>query len=129
MSSSKSTAPTEEWEVDAEDLVHVEVAGIFQDNNTLTPESTKFVGLDSERPIVQLGAKVFAGQYLDTIGTSVFFKKDPQEQEPSDSVFDKQVTEKLQYGYKTNKKLVLKRVFLKEKEPSSAESDPKWIWN
>lgn len=111
-----STPPTDEWEIDAEDLVHVEVTGIFQDNNCLTPKLTNFIGLDSERPIVRLGAKVFFGQYVDSIGTSVFFVKDNNGQQPVDPVFEKQVEEKLKYGYKTNKKLVLKRVFLKEKD-------------
>ena len=110
----------DDWEVVEEQLVHVELSGgIFQDDLKSDPGiATKFVGLDTEQPVVQLGNQVFAGRFEDTIGTSVFFKREPvtaEEAARRDPVFDREAETKVEYVCKTSKKLVLKRIFLNAK--------------
>lgn len=119
----------DDWETDDEQLVHVELSGIFQDDLKKNPELlTKFVGIETDQPIVQLGNQVFAGKYEDVVGTTVFFKSVPvnsEEQDPDDPnnpdpVFDSVGDSKVEYFCKTEKKLLLKRVFLNKKdEPDS----------
>ncbi len=49
------------WETEEEELVHVELSGTFQDDIGRQPGIlTKLVGLDTERPIVQIGGQVRA---------------------------------------------------------------------
>ena len=126
-------ASESEWETDEEELVHVELSGIFQDDILRKPEViTKFVGLDSQEPIVQLGNQVFAGKYTEVVGTSVFFQvEDVTEEDEVDPVFGKPSDQKLNYLCKSGKKLVLKRVFLNKKQkqnsskPAAAETADK----
>ena len=73
-------------------LFQVEINGIFQDLFKPAAQSVgrdrkgsvksgpqdqdlraKFVGLDTQQPIVQIGNQVFAGTYEHTLGTSIFF--------------------------------------------------------
>ena len=116
-SSSSADCESDGWETDEETLVHVHISGVFQED-LCKQKQAKFIGLDSEEPVVQLGNQVFAGKYQDIVGTALFFeeKKDKEEENRSDPVFenpDKKVD--LKYKCKTNRRLVLKRVFLKEK--------------
>lgn len=140
----------EEVEVLEEELVQVEINGIFQDLFKPAAQSVgrdrkgsvkgggpqdqdlraKFVGLDTQQPIVQIGNQVFAGTYEHTLGTSIFFTLEhtsPATACPGDSssgdqsaghrrVFDNSPADKrVEYACKANKKLVLKRVFLTPK--------------
>lgn len=134
----------DEWEVEKEELLHVEINGIFQDilptyeTNSVqrdkTNEVVRFVGLDTSEPIAQIGgitedveegaaATFFSGHYENTLGTSTFFTFQESNLEENgikdDSVFSEQseVTpaKRLRYAYKADKKLVLKRVFLNQK--------------
>ena len=71
---------------------------------------------------MQIGNHVYAGTYQDTIATSLFFthdEKTEQEEESVDPVFGHQLPVKVQYLDSTRKKLTLKRVFLKTKQPPS----------
>lgn len=121
-----------EEEVLAEELVHVEINGIFQDLGTGAGSDlsaiSKFVGLESEQPIVQIGNQVFAGTYEDCVGTSLFFTLGTSDREEADDddddqeglsgaqkVFDNRPKKKVEYLCKSDKKLVLKRVFLTPK--------------
>lgn len=114
-----------EWETDEEELVHVELSGIFQDDLLKKPEViTKFVGLDTKEPIVQLGNQVFAGSYTEVVGTSVFFQvEDVDEDDEVDPVFGKPSDQKLRYLCKSGKKLVLKRVFLNKNSKTAGDSE------
>ena len=105
------------WETDEETLVHVHVSGVFQ-KDLGKQTRTKFVGLDSGEPVVQLGNQVFAGHYEDIVGTALFFEsnKGKKPGEDRDPVFEGPEREvDLSYKCKTNRRLVLKRVFLKAK--------------
>jgi general transcription factor 3C polypeptide 6 len=110
----------DEWETDDEQLLQVELSGFFQDDLRKNPDlHTKFVGLDTDEPIVQLGSQVFAGKYAETVGTSVFFKAQDSaetvEVGKSDPVFSNKPTVPVEYFCKTDRKLQLKRVFLSKK--------------
>lgn len=116
-----------DWETDEEQLVHVHLAGVFQDNDSkkFAPEEAKFIGLDTQEPLVQIGNQVFAGKYQQVLGTSVFFKRKSDEDlndDQEDPVFDTLPKSELDYLAKTGKKLILKRVFIKEK-PANSESE------
>lgn len=117
-----------DYELEEEVVVHVEVAGVLQDDLSHHNHSQfHFVDIDSSRPLVQIGNQVFVGEYRDTIGTSVFFRDiQPQVGEtPVDPVFGHEKLAKVQFVDTTNKKLVLKRVFLKPKEGVEATEAPK----
>jgi hypothetical protein len=56
----KNDDDDDEWEVVDELLVHVDLAGIIQGSTTSDGQqlNTKFIGLDTDRPIVQIGSQV-----------------------------------------------------------------------
>ncbi|KAG8034505.1 hypothetical protein G9C98_007581 [Cotesia typhae] len=99
-------------ETEEEDiLVYVEFEG--------TSESTIFcneklqldmIGLDMEHPIMQVNGKHYEGTYEDDVGTSLFFKKDPNAV-IDDPVFDK--ANNIKYFGKVDKILKMKRIFVK----------------
>ena len=107
-----------EWETDeeGEQLLQVELSGFFQDDVTKSTNlGAKFIGLNTERPIAQLGGQVFSGKYTETVGTSVFFKStELNEEVVNDPVFSTKPTESVEYFSQTGRKLILKRVFLNE---------------
>ena len=111
-------------EIIDEELIHVEINGIFQDlfKSGGQDLASKFIGLDSEQPIVQIGNQVFAGTFEDTLGTSLFFTVDEKPTDQDDEeipdlekVFDNSPSKTVKYVCKSDKKLVLKRVFLTPK--------------
>ncbi len=107
------------WETDEEQLVQVELSGFFQEDlrNNLAAGHAKFVGLDTDQPIVQLGNQIFAGKYTETVGTSVFFKASDQEEAAAgDPVFSNKSSEPLEFLCQTDRKLQLKRVFLSKRD-------------
>ncbi len=130
------------WETEEEELVHVELSGTFQDDIGRQPGIlTKLVGLDTERPIVQIGgqvrdlhfftsvvlyetscslSQVFEGKYVQSAGTSVFLRPSDRDTEGADQVFDKLPSKQVEYLCKTDKKLVLKRVFLNRREEETS---------
>ncbi|XP_068933145.1 general transcription factor 3C polypeptide 6 isoform X3 [Petaurus breviceps papuanus] len=66
----------EEDEEEEEQLVMVELSGII-DSEFLTRcgNKCKILGIDTERPILQVDSYVFAGEYEDTLGTCVVFEE------------------------------------------------------
>lgn len=115
------------WETEEEELVHVELSGIFQDDLRRDPDLVcKFIGLDREEPLVQLGNQIFSGRFEDTVGTSVFFKQgviSDEEAAKKDPVFDRSSDNKIDYLCKTDTKLVLKRVFLNAKTKQQQQTE------
>jgi hypothetical protein len=55
-----SVGDDDDWEVVDELLIHVDLAGIIQGSLTTDGQqlNTKFIGLETERPIVQIGSQV-----------------------------------------------------------------------
>ncbi|KAK7864747.1 hypothetical protein R5R35_005832 [Gryllus longicercus] len=111
-----------EEEEEEEYLVHVEFDSIL-DSETFKKQNLffKVIGIDSEKPVMQIGDQVFTGQYRDIPGTSLFFEEDDAKV-ADDAVFAKTADTTLRYEYKTRKSLVMRRVFIKKKGLSSANS-------
>ncbi|CAB4055091.1 unnamed protein product [Lepeophtheirus salmonis] len=94
-----------DWELEEEEYLHVEVS----------------------EPVVQIGNQVFIGKFSWSLGSSVFFrhteKSSTNFEEEVDSVFSHKPQKPLEYFQKANKKLILKRIFLKKKEEQEAEGE------
>ncbi|XP_039207134.1 general transcription factor 3C polypeptide 6 isoform X1 [Crotalus tigris] len=95
-----------------EQLVVVELSGII-DSDFLEKcdNKCKILGIDTERPILQIDRYIFAGEYEDTLGTCVVFEENHEH-------VDVEGNQKLQLKYKchTMKKLNMTRVLLIEKK-------------
>ncbi|KAM9311783.1 general transcription factor 3C polypeptide 6 [Gastrophryne carolinensis] len=101
----------EEEEEEEEHLVLVELTGII-DSDILEKcnKKCKILGINTEKPFLQVDKYVFAGEYEDTLGTCVIFEEtmdhgDGDNQKP-----------KLKYKCHTVKKLNMTRTFLSEKK-------------
>ncbi|XP_053160603.1 general transcription factor 3C polypeptide 6 isoform X2 [Hemicordylus capensis] len=94
-----------------EQLVMVELSGIIDSEFLEKCENKcKILGIDTERPILQVDRYVFAGEYEDTLGTCVVFEENNDH--------DAEGNQKLQLKYKchTMKKLNMTRTLLTEKK-------------
>ncbi|KAM7002540.1 general transcription factor 3C polypeptide 6 [Tautogolabrus adspersus] len=99
----------DEWE-EEEQLVVVELSGIINnDFLTKTRGTCKILDIDSEKPMIQVGQYVFAGEYEDTLGSYVLFEEGPQKGQADSGP-------ELKYMCHTVKKLMMQRVFLTEKK-------------
>ncbi|XP_061479609.1 general transcription factor 3C polypeptide 6 isoform X2 [Rhineura floridana] len=69
--------PCEGGEADVEEqLVMVELSGIIDSDFLEKCENKcKILGIDTERPILQVDRYVFAGEYEDTLGTCLVFEE------------------------------------------------------
>nr|XP_046248959.1 general transcription factor 3C polypeptide 6 [Scatophagus argus] len=106
----------DEWE-EEEQLVVVELSGII--NNDFLSKSRgacKILDIDSEKPLMQVGQYVFAGEYEDTLGTCVLFEEGPQKGEEDSSP-------QLKYTCHTAKKLMMQRIFLTEKKETETVTE------
>ncbi|XP_067402701.1 general transcription factor 3C polypeptide 6 isoform X1 [Emydura macquarii macquarii] len=95
-----------------EQLVMVELSGIIDSDFLEKCENKcKILGIDTERPILQVDRYVFAGEYEDTLGTCVMFEENAEH-------MDAEGNQKLQLKYKchTVKKLNMTRTLLTEKK-------------
>ncbi|XP_066277072.1 general transcription factor 3C polypeptide 6-like [Branchiostoma lanceolatum] len=101
------TEAEEYEEVEDESLVLVELTGIIDTDFLRTGSGQcKFVGIDSEQPVLQMDRYVFTGEYEDTVGTCVLFEEGSQDEDG-----DTQLT----YMCHTAKKLAMTRSFLTSK--------------
>ncbi|XP_029993098.1 general transcription factor 3C polypeptide 6 isoform X2 [Sphaeramia orbicularis] len=69
----------------------------------------KILDIDSEKPMIQIGQYVFAGEYEDALGTCVLFEEGSQKGQTD-------TTPELKYMCHTVKKLMMQRIFLTEKK-------------
>ncbi|XP_066104463.1 general transcription factor 3C polypeptide 6 isoform X1 [Saccopteryx bilineata] len=107
-----SSGDGEEEVEEAEQLVLVELSGIIDSDFLSKCENKcKILGIDTERPILQLDNYVFAGEYEDTLGTCVIFEENVEYVDAEGS--NKTV---LNYKYHTTKKLSMTRTLLTEKK-------------
>ncbi|XP_028286145.1 general transcription factor 3C polypeptide 6 [Parambassis ranga] len=98
----------EEWE-EEEQLVVVELSGVINNDFLSKGKGTcKILDIDSEKPMMQVGQYVFAGEYEDTLGTCVLFEEVP----PT----GKENHQDLKYMCHTVKKLMMQRIFLTDKK-------------
>lgn len=90
----------------------VELSGIIDSDLLLKCENKcKILGIDTERPILQVDSYVFAGEYEDTLGTCVIFEENVEHVDTESS--NKTV---LKYKCHTMKKLSMTRTLLTEKK-------------
>ncbi|CAN9499247.1 unnamed protein product [Ophioblennius macclurei] len=107
----------DEWEVQEEQLVVVELSGILNnDHLSKCRKSCKILDIDSDRPMLQIGQCVFAGEYEDTMGTCVLFEEVPHKGKSSNNP-------DLKYMCHTVKKLTMQRVFLTEKKEGETSTE------
>ncbi|XP_042636880.1 general transcription factor 3C polypeptide 6 [Orycteropus afer afer] len=103
----------EEWEEEEEQLVLVELSGIIDSDFLSKCENKcKVLGIDTERPVMQVDNYVFAGEYEDALGTCVIFEEDVEEHADGEGS-NKTV---LKYRCHTMKKLSMTRTLLTEKK-------------
>ncbi|XP_029800631.1 general transcription factor 3C polypeptide 6 isoform X1 [Suricata suricatta] len=108
----RSREDEDEEEEDAEQLVLVELSGIIDSDFLSKCENKcKILGIDTERPILQVDNYVFAGEYEDTLGTCVIFEENVEHGDTEGS--NKTV---LKYKCHTMKKLSMTRTLLTEKK-------------
>ncbi|XP_034233631.1 uncharacterized protein LOC117640821 [Thrips palmi] len=118
----------DEEDDDNEDVEEEEILVYMQfdsklDSDLLQPHTPfKIIGVDSEKPVLQLGNQVFEGNWSDTVGTAVFFEENPSAS-PGDPVFMKNPPVTLNYHSKTQKALVMSRIFVKPKEDNDEENN------
>ncbi|XP_015239465.1 PREDICTED: general transcription factor 3C polypeptide 6 isoform X2 [Cyprinodon variegatus] len=106
----------DEWE-EEEQLVVVELSGIINNDFLSKCQSTcKILDVDSERPMMQVGQYVFAGEYEDTLGTCVLFEEEPKKGKATSSPG-------LKYMCNTVKKLRMQRIFLTEKKEGNVVTE------
>uniref|UniRef100_A0A1A7WZ37 General transcription factor IIIC, polypeptide 6, alpha n=2 Tax=Iconisemion striatum TaxID=60296 RepID=A0A1A7WZ37_9TELE len=99
----------DEWE-EEEQLVVVELSGIIHSDFLSKCQSKcKILDIDSERPMMQIGQYLFAGEYEDALGTCVAFEEVPRKGKANSG-------SELKYLCHTMKKLSLQRIFLSEKK-------------
>lgn len=110
----------EEEEIEeAEQFVLVELSGIIDSDFLSKCENKcKILGIDTEKPILQVDSYVFAGEYEDTLGTCVIFEEGVEHVEPEGT--DKTV---LKYKCHTMKKLSMTRTLLTEKKEGEENID------
>ncbi|VFV35339.1 general transcription factor 3c [Lynx pardinus] len=95
-----------------EQLVLVELSGIIDSDFLSKCENKcKILGIDTERPILQVDSYVFAGEYEDTLGTCVIFEENVEHGDAEGS--NRTV---LKYKCHTMKKLSMTRTLLTEKK-------------
>ncbi|XP_060094166.1 general transcription factor 3C polypeptide 6 isoform X2 [Heteronotia binoei] len=102
----------QEGETDVEEqLVMVELSGIIDSDFLDKCENRcKILGIDTERPILQVDRYVFAGEYEDTLGTCVVFEENKDHDAEGNQKLE------LKYKYHTMKKLNMTRTLLSEKK-------------
>lgn len=99
----------DEWE-EEEQLVVVELSGIINNDFMSKCRGTcKILDIDSEKPMMQVGQYVFAGEYEDALGTCVLFEEGPQKGKTASAP-------EMKYKCHTVKKLMMQRIFLTEKK-------------
>ncbi|XP_005002279.1 general transcription factor 3C polypeptide 6 [Cavia porcellus] len=111
-------------EEEAEQFVLVELSGIIDSDFLSKCENKcKILGIDTERPILQLDNYVFAGEYEDTLGTCVIFEENVEHVDTEGN--SKTV---LKYKCHTMKKLSMTRTLLTEKkEGEESTGGVEWL--
>lgn len=104
----------DEWE-EEEQLVVVELSGIINNDFLSKCQKTcKILDIDSEKPMMQVGRYVFAGEYEDALGTCVLFEEEQGIEADNPE---------LKYKCHTVKRLKMQRMFLTEKKVDETNSE------
>ncbi|KAK6180570.1 hypothetical protein SNE40_012701 [Patella caerulea] len=103
----------DEWD-EEETTVLVELNGLT-DSEFFKKENVacKILGVDSDKPLLQLGTNLFSGEYQDVLGTCLIFDKNTDPDETN--------IKSVKFHSKTQKTLVMHRTFLNEKSEGVIE--------
>ncbi|KAM3927521.1 general transcription factor 3C polypeptide 6 [Leptodactylus fuscus] len=112
----------DEEEEEEEQLVLVELTGII-DSDILEKcdNKCKILGINTEKPFLQVDKYVFAGEYEDALGTCVIFEEIPDQGDGEST------KPKLKYKCHTVKKLNMTRTFLTEKKEVDGGGKIEWF--
>ncbi|CAO1413132.1 unnamed protein product [Diamesa serratosioi] len=93
-------------------LVYVDIDSAVSKNLIEDPNcEIKVIGLESDKPVLQINNKIFEGEYENSLGTHVFFEHDKETK--SDPIYSHCETY-YKFCEKTNKVLKMARVSIKE---------------
>ncbi len=82
----------------------------------------KTIDIDSANPVIQIGNRFYKGEYINNVGTYLFFEQQQQQEfkENTEPGSDKEAvggeSTKSVYSGKSFKKLVLNRLFIEERK-------------
>ncbi|CAH1401928.1 unnamed protein product [Nezara viridula] len=112
-----------DFEGESEDLL------IYMDFNTkiedvffASDKDFKIIGLDSQKPVLQLGNQVYQGEWRDTVGTHLFFEEVEENKQNTDPLFSENPEKTMSFRFKTDKLLHMSRIFLKPNVEKETES-------
>ncbi|XP_031633816.1 general transcription factor 3C polypeptide 6 [Contarinia nasturtii] len=98
-------------------LVYVDLdTKLLDDQLSKSSTKIKFLGIDTENPIMQLNNQLFKGEYEYSMGTHCFFSESKRPGGIEDACFKEMPSKLYDYFAKTNKVLKMKRIFVEEKE-------------
>ena len=75
----------------------------------------KTLEIASKNPIIQIGNRLYSGDYINNIGTYLFFEQHDKSVPDSTNSTTEKSSHSYNYSGKTFKKLVLNRLFVEEK--------------
>ncbi|XP_060069198.1 general transcription factor 3C polypeptide 6-like [Ylistrum balloti] len=120
-----SVEGSDEWE-EEETTVVVELSGILEsDFISQCDGECKVLGINTDKPLLQLDRYTFSGEYADTMGTNLIFtQEDVEKVEPQQFHEAAEIpTKKLQYLCKVDKKLNMSRVFVSRAQRDEVNVD------
>ena len=74
--------------------------------------SIKILGIEKDKPIIQIGNQLYEGKYYESLGTEMFVRE-VEAGPPSDTLFDVKLKQKLEFYGKATTKLVVSRAFVR----------------
>lgn len=88
----------------------------------------KTIEITSEKPIIQIGNRLYSGEYTNNLGTYLFFEEKEINSKPeesasssSSSATSENASSEFAYSGKSFKKLVLTRLFVEENSDNNQE--------
>ena len=76
----------------------------------------KVLEIENKSPIIQIGNRLYSGEYQNNIGTYLFFNQNNFKNIEHEELEEENQASSSSYSGKTYKKLVLNRLYLKPKE-------------
>ena len=94
----------------------------------------KTINIENKTPIIQIGNRFYSGEYINNIGTYLFFEEERKSQPVNNNTnntssetsanFNNSTGVEFNYSGKSFKKLLLTRLFVEEKEnPATQKKD------
>lgn len=86
----------------------------------------KTIEITSEKPIIQIGNRLYSGEYTNNLGTYLFFEEKeinpkPEESAAASAATSENASSEFAYSGKSFKKLVLTRLFVEENSDNNQE--------